>query len=140
VQIEERSVCVSGLLRLCVHPDGTVLYAATLRNDGVAQQPAGLFDKLPPAVTVVTATADHGTATVDFLNNSVAWNGAIPAGGEPVTVWIVGSLVPLPPEPLVRNQATITYDRDGSPPLETFGLGPAGFVAGSTPCDPQFPY
>jgi uncharacterized repeat protein (TIGR01451 family) len=148
VRIEERSVCVSGRLRLCVDPDDTVLYAVTLRNDGAVAQPdrpgsIELFDPLPPRVTVVTASADHGTATVDFVGNSVAWNGSIPAyreSGETVTVWIVGALAPLPPEPLVRNQATLTYDRDGAAPLETLVVGPADFFAGSTPCDPQFPY
>jgi len=136
--------CLSGAEFLCTYSDGTVLYAFTLENSGhaaVPDVPAAfeLFDPVPAAVSVVTASASDGVATVDSIANSVGWNGIVPGHGS-VTIWIVGALVPGPPV-VVANQAdTITFDRDGRPPLEQLTIPVRMFTSGEVVCDSAFPF
>jgi hypothetical protein len=146
VNLDDDLRCLSGVGHLCTYSDGTVLYAFTLSNGGSRTQPDlpasfELFDPLPPEVSVVAASADHGVATVDSVANTVAWNGSVPLGENVVTIWIVGALA-VPSGPVVNGPARITFDRDGRGPLETFDIPPVVFTAGSLPppCDVDFPY
>ncbi len=94
---------------------GTVVYTVTLTNTGTGSviDNAGneFTDTLPPSLTLVTATASSGTATM--AGNVVNWNGGIPPAGV-VTITITANInggAGLP----ISNQGTVSFDanRDG---------------------------
>jgi uncharacterized repeat protein (TIGR01451 family) len=96
---------------------GAVTYTVVLTNNGAAGQldnPGNEFtDVLPPALTLVSATATAGTAVATVGTNTVAWNGAIAAGAS-VTITIqasIGASAALGP---VSNQGTVNFDADGN--------------------------
>ncbi len=139
--------CVTGTMEVCTFADDTVIYEITLSNGGaVAQEDLvsfELLDVLPAAdLTVVTASATDGVATVDYAANAVAWNGRIPAdsdpGSDPVTITIVAALEPgVDPGKEVRNDAArLTFDRDGRLPVERLLISPSTFAAGVVSCPP----
>ncbi len=127
--------CLSASKSVCVEPDATVVYTVEVSNDGLAaledEDGHEMFDELPAAVAVASATADRGVATVDYVNNTVAWNGRVEQG-SPVSITIVGVLEPVPADQIVSNVAVLTFDRDGRPPLET-ARPSAEFTAGDPP-------
>jgi uncharacterized repeat protein (TIGR01451 family) len=90
-----------------------VTYSVVMTNSGVAAQTDNpgdeMTDVLPPTLTLVSATASSGTAVADIPNNTVHWNGSIPAGGS-VTVTIVATIK----TGTVSNTATIHFDADGN--------------------------
>jgi uncharacterized repeat protein (TIGR01451 family) len=97
---------------------GPIVYTIVLRNNGSAQQGDNpgheLVDVLPAQVTLVGATATSGTAVASIGSNSVAFNGAIPAGGT-VTITINATISPAAPAGVpIANQATASYDADGN--------------------------
>jgi len=82
------SVCTSG---------GTVLYTWEIANTGNLPLPGvsgpEISEQLPEEITVVAASADSGVATVDYVENEVAWNGSIP----PNTTATIETLAALEP-------------------------------------------
>ncbi|MCH9649725.1 MAG: DUF11 domain-containing protein [Deltaproteobacteria bacterium] len=72
-----------------------------------------LFDALPAELTVLTASASAGTATVDAGANAVSWNGSIPGDGS-VDLTIEAQINPGTGDSTVTNQATIFFDGDGN--------------------------
>jgi uncharacterized repeat protein (TIGR01451 family) len=143
--------CVSGTMDVCPAADGTVVYTVVLSNSGLAAQedlPSHeLLDALPPQLSVVSASATSGVATVDYAGDAVAWNGRIPGEGE-VMITIIAALHPVPTGTLVSNHARLTFDRDRDGILEVAQTdedsltgGPADptvFAAGDT-CTPPPP-
>jgi uncharacterized repeat protein (TIGR01451 family) len=109
------SKTVSGTLT----PGGSLSYSIVLSNSGVGAQPdvAGsdeLTDVLPSSLTLVSASANAGTATATPATGTVVWNGSIASGGS-VTVTIQATVKPTTvAETTVSNQATLRYDGDGN--------------------------
>jgi uncharacterized repeat protein (TIGR01451 family) len=104
----EAEVCADG---------GTVRYTVKIKNTGAVEladlSGVELSDELPEELSVVTATADLGVATVDYVGNAVTWSGSIPVGSE-ATVEILATLEPdVSPGTLVANQIEYRYDADG---------------------------
>jgi uncharacterized repeat protein (TIGR01451 family) len=107
-------------------PGDAITYTVVLSNTGgfaQADNPGDeLTDVLPSSLTLISATADGGTAAADIASNTVHWNGAIPKGGS-VTITInaqiknQGALVGT----TVINQATVNYDRNGDGTNESSG-------------------
>jgi uncharacterized repeat protein (TIGR01451 family) len=98
-------------------PGGTVTYTITLNNtSGTAQSdnPGNEFiDVLPPTLVLVSASATSGTPTATIATNTVAWNGAIPAGGS-VTVTITAQIADTAGGQTISNQGTVNFDGDGN--------------------------
>lgn len=111
---DDELACLSAEKTVCIDGGGTVVYTISLINSvsGVPDTPALFRDDLPAGVSVVTASADRGTATADPIANSVRWTVPVPAGGEAATITIVAALDD-PPGPALGNQADVSYDRDG---------------------------
>jgi large repetitive protein len=94
-----------------------VTYTIVLDNIGAGLQldnPGDeLVDVLPVGLDLVSATADRGTVTTSLLaDDTVTWNGAIPAGGS-ATITIV-ALIAAAPGTRISNQASFTYDSQGT--------------------------
>jgi uncharacterized repeat protein (TIGR01451 family) len=100
-------------------PGGSIAYSITLRNTGGGVQPdvAGsdeLTDVLPSSLTLVSATATAGTASVTPATNTVVWNGSIASGGS-VTVTLQAVVkAATAVGTVVSNQGTVRYDGDGN--------------------------
>jgi hypothetical protein len=153
INADDDHTCLAGVKRVCVDSDGTVVYTLRLSSRGTAGQANlpghELFDTLPPELAVVTASATSGVATVDYVANTVAWNGPVPPGPDVVTVTIVAALDAVPAGTEVRNSALLTFNRDDKGPLETSktDADPAGggpedqtvFRAGDVGCFPPTP-
>jgi len=120
---DDELACLSAEKMVCIDGGGTVIYTISLLNSvsGVPDAPAELLDILPGGVSVVTASADRGTATADPVANSVRWTVPVPAGGEAATITIVAALDD-PPGPALGNQAEATYDRDSRGHRETLQI------------------
>jgi uncharacterized repeat protein (TIGR01451 family)/fimbrial isopeptide formation D2 family protein len=96
------------------HSGGTVTYTIVISNSGGSSTADNtgheLTDTLPAALTLVSATATSGSATI--AGNTVSWDGGIPAGGS-VTITITATVnAGTAPGTTVSNQATISYDAD----------------------------
>jgi hypothetical protein len=115
---------------VCAYLDNTVVYTVDLHNDCPQPVTLSLEDQLPPEVAVVTAGADSGTATVDYLENSVVWNGSVPAGGTTVLT-IAGGLNPVAAGTEVANPAL-----DATQPVSFERIA---FRAGDIGCPPEPP-
>jgi len=116
---DDERACLSAGQSVCTDGGGTVVYTLSLANSvaGVPDTPAQLLDALPPEVSVVTASADRGTAIADPIANSVRWTGPVPAAGNTVTITIVAALDG-PPSPTVINHADLIYVRDSRGTLQ----------------------
>lgn len=105
-------------MSVCVEGDGTVVYTLVVENTGnvdLRRNGLEIFEKLPAEVTVVTASADKGVATLDYLDNEVAWNGFLPVRSK-VTIKILASLEPdVAPGTDVSFDATYEYEGDSEP-------------------------
>ncbi len=97
-------------------PGGAVTYTVSFTNTGAGAQtdnPGDEFtDVLPASLTLTSASATSGTATVDIPARTVHWNGGI-ASGASVTLTINASVVPAATG-TVSNQGTVFYDADGN--------------------------
>lgn len=104
-------------------PNGNVSYAVTLANGGGAQtdNPGDEFtDVLPASLTLVSATANSGTAIANLGTNTVSWNGAIAAGAS-VTITI-NATIAASASGTISNQGAFAYDADGNGTNESSGL------------------
>jgi uncharacterized repeat protein (TIGR01451 family) len=115
---------------------GTVTYTIVIVNVGAgpsADNPGDeMVDVLPAGLTLLDASADTGTATVDLPGNRVTWNGALPIGGT-ATVTIharVGSSI-FPG--VILNQATLAYDGDGNGTNESAAVSGGPGAGAPTP-------
>ena len=99
-----------------------ITYTITLTNTGGAQADNAsdeFFDLLPPALTLVSATASSGTAVATVATNTVIWNGAIAAGGS-VTLTINATInAGAASGTTISNQGVIHFDADGNGTNET---------------------
>lgn len=98
-------------------PGSLVTYTVVLANAGPANQadnPGDEFvDSLPAGLTLVGASATSGVAFADLPNDTVTWNGSIPAGGA-VTVTIEATIdYGVADGTVIANQGTAFYDADG---------------------------
>ena len=114
-------------------PGSTVTYTVVLSNGGSVTQldnPGPEFtDVLPSSLTLVSANATSGTATIG--TNTVSWNGSI-AGSSSVTITITATINNVPDGTTVSNQGTINYDADGNGTNEASGLTDDPSVAGAS--------
>lgn len=82
---------------VCSDSEDTVLFEVVVENKGgvrLENLPGPeLLATLPGELTVVTASANRGAATVDHVRNEVAWNGAIPVSSAAI-IRILASLEP----------------------------------------------
>lgn len=108
---DDELACLSVAKSVCTYPDNTVVYTIELSNVGPEVVTAHLEDPLPSELSVVTANADSGVATVDYLENSVVWNGLAPAPGDRVKITVVAALDPVAAGTEVANQATLTWHK-----------------------------
>lgn len=104
----------------------TFTYEIVITNTGAGPHPDNpgdeMGDTLPVDLTLIGASADAGTVTVDLPNNRVTWNGALGVG-ESATVTVQATVSPTIPEyAMIFNQATIRYDSDGNGTLEKTGV------------------
>jgi uncharacterized repeat protein (TIGR01451 family) len=106
--------CLDASQTVCTDAGGTVIYKISLANvlADVPDTLASLQDTLPLGVSVVTASADRGTATADPVARSVHWTGPLPAAGDKVIITIVGALDELP-STAAQNHPTVTFVHDG---------------------------
>lgn len=97
-----------------VIPGQAFSYTIVLNNTGNGAQGdnagAEFTDVLPAGVTGTSVTATSGIATL--VGNTVAWNGAIAAGGS-VTITINATLAAGTFGATINNQGTISYDSNG---------------------------
>jgi uncharacterized repeat protein (TIGR01451 family) len=98
-------------------PGAAITYTITITNTGDTDSPDNatdeLTDVLPAALTLVSANATSGTAVANVGTNTVTWNGIVPAGGS-VTITINSILEPGNEGDPVSNQATLSYDPNGT--------------------------
>jgi uncharacterized repeat protein (TIGR01451 family) len=98
-----------------INEGSNVTYTIVLHNGGASAQGDNpgdeLTDVLPTSLTLVSASATSGTASIDVPTNSVHWNGAISAGGD-VTITINAKVAAGTVNTAFSNQATIHYDGD----------------------------
>ena len=125
---------------------GNITYTVVLTNiGGAAQQdnPGNEFDDaLPAALTLISATANSGTAVATIATNAVSWNGSIAAGAS-VTITITASINNGTMGTMISNQGTISYDNDGDGTNESSAVtddpgtatvnDPTSFTVGTTP-------
>ena len=109
---DDERPCLAAAKSVCAYPDNTVVYTIELTNLDLGMVAAHLEDPLPSELSVVTASADSGVATVDYLENSVVWDGTAPAPGDRVTITVVAALDPVPAGTDVGNQGTLSWVRD----------------------------
>lgn len=139
VRINDDHRCISGTQNVCVLTDGTILYTIELSNAGDLTQEDLPSDEyvveMPDKVTVLWASADRGLATVDYVGNSIIWNGSIPPGSGTVRIEMIASAPLATP---VAVQGTLTFDREGDGTLDTAETNPAGLCTFSviTPRSP----
>ena len=95
----------------------TVTYAVTLSNSATTAQldnPGNEFtDVLPSGLTLVSATANSGTAVATVGTNTVTWNGSIAASGS-VTITITATVNAGTAGTTIANQGTAAFDADGN--------------------------
>lgn len=132
---DDELACLSARMDVCVEGDGTAIYTIFISKAGPESPiaPALLVDRLPDEVSVVTASANRGTATADPLAGSVQWHGPVPPGIDTVTVTIVGAFDVLPP-PDAKNRAHVTYARDSRGTLQSVATAEGVAVC---PPDPE---
>src|SRR6266446_10214499 len=121
-------------------PGSTVNYVIVLANSGSSDQqdnPGNEFtDVLSTDLTLVSASANGGTATANTGTNTVTWNGVIPAN-DSVTIVIDATIKTGTEDHTIANQGTISYDADGngtneasaSTNLDSFVVGAAALNA-----------
>ncbi|HJX28989.1 MAG TPA: ELWxxDGT repeat protein, partial [Thermoanaerobaculia bacterium] len=115
-------------------PGGTVSYTIVISNVGAGPHPDNpgdeLVDVLPAGLTLVGATADTGSVSLDLPTRRVAWNGALPIGGS-ATLTIEATVDALPGA-VLRNQADLSFDADGDGTNESSAVSDAPGSAGTS--------
>jgi uncharacterized repeat protein (TIGR01451 family) len=119
-------------------PGGTVFYTIVISNVGAGPHPDNpgdeLVDVLPAGLTLVGATADIGSVSLDLPTRRVAWNGALATGGS-ATLTIEATVDALPGA-VLRNQADLSFDADGDGTNESSSVSDApGSAGASDPTD-----
>ncbi|MEA2560713.1 MAG: hypothetical protein QOH06_2217 [Acidobacteriota bacterium] len=114
----EATVCSAG---------GTIVYTVRIENTSGADQGTlpgpEILEQLPTDLTVVTASADLGVVTTDYIRNEVAWNGSI-AKDAIVTIQIIATLEPnVDPEIPVTFRGTYHYGSREASFEVTFHVG-----------------
>lgn len=132
-------ICLTATQSVCVD-GGTILYTVTVENTGNVPYSAGdrTIVELPEEEVVgVAASADHGTATMDYVENEVVWGGFLPVGTK-ARIDILAQLEAVPPGTEISNSATLPYDVDGDGIIDsTVETNEAVFQAGDViPCPP----
>jgi uncharacterized repeat protein (TIGR01451 family) len=96
---------------------GAVTYTVTISNPSATAQldnPGDEFtDVLPATLTLASASATTGAATIDVPTRTVHWNGAIAAGGS-VTITIHALINNGAGGQTISNQGTVFFDADGN--------------------------
>ncbi len=88
-----------------------------------------LTDVLPASLTLVSATADTGTAVATVGTNTVTWNGALdPTQTATITV---NATVSATATGTISNQATLNYDANRDGTNDTVALSDDPTVAGT---------
>ncbi len=99
-------------------PGGTVTYTVEITNEGATPQPnnpgAEFTDVLPPELTLVSATADSGTALATVATNTVTWNGTLGSATKKVIITITATVKPASVVgTVVSNQGNVACDSGG---------------------------
>ena len=93
----------------------TVTYTVELTNSGTGIQPDNAGDEftdiLPAELTLVSASADSGTAVAMLATNQVTWNGAIAVNGT-VTITVDATINIGTDGVTVSNQGSASFDSD----------------------------
>ncbi|HUP59595.1 MAG TPA: IPTL-CTERM sorting domain-containing protein [Thermoanaerobaculia bacterium] len=85
-----------------------------------ADNPGDEFtDVLPAGLTLVSATANSGTAVANTGTNTVTWNGSL-ASSATVTITIVATITAS--SGTISNQGTVNFDADGNGGNESSGV------------------
>ncbi|MEZ5543856.1 MAG: M36 family metallopeptidase [Lysobacteraceae bacterium] len=109
----------------------TVVYTIVLANAGntaTADNPGDeLVDVLPTPLALLTATATAGQVLANVGNNTVTWNGSIPAGGS-ATITIHATILT---SGTITNQATFAYDGNLDGTNESTGVSDDPTLPGS---------
>jgi hypothetical protein len=101
--------------------DGTVLYTLALTNLGKCA-----LDEVPSTqlvdalswddLSLVSATADRGTVSVDYVANRVAWSGAIPPGARATILFNAAIQAGVVAGQAIGDEAALAYaSRPGGP-------------------------
>lgn len=110
----------------------TVAYSVLLSNTGPGVQADNSGDEyvdvLPAQLTLISATATRGTASMS--GNTVRWNGALEAGAS-VTLTITASINPGTAGQTVSSQGSMNYDADHNGSNEATRLTDDPAVAGA---------
>ncbi|HWT01240.1 MAG TPA: tandem-95 repeat protein, partial [Pyrinomonadaceae bacterium] len=97
------------------NPGNTITYTVVLTNNGsVAQDDNNgdeFTDVLPAGLTLVSATANTGTASANTGTNTVTWNGSL-AGFASVTITIQATINSGTEGTTITNQGSINFDAD----------------------------
>jgi uncharacterized repeat protein (TIGR01451 family) len=103
----------------------TVSYQVNITNNGTTAQAdnAGneFTDVLPAQLTLLSASADSGTATATLGTNTVTWNGAIAVGGV-VQITITAQINAGAEGATVSNQGTLSFDSDNNGSNDASGV------------------
>ena len=114
------------------NPGGTVTYSVVLTNTGPGVQADNSGDEyvdvLPSQLTLVSATATRGTASMS--GNTARWNGALEAGAA-VTLTITATINAGTVGQTVSSQGTMNYDADHNGSNEATRLTDDTAVAGA---------
>src|SRR5438552_2211587 len=120
-------------------PGSTVNYVIVLSNSSGSDQqdnPGNEFtDVLSTDLTLVSASANGGTATANTGTNTVTWNGVVPAN-DSVTITIHATIKTGTEGHTIANQGAISYDADGNGTNEaSASTNSASFVVAAAPTD-----
>ena len=93
-------------------PGDILEYSIWLNNTGSIDTIAKFVDPIPEHTTYVedSAWASIGTAYYNSTNNSIEWNGTIPAGNKVNIKFRVKIDTPLPNGTIISNQGIVYYD------------------------------
>lgn len=96
---------------------GSVTYTVVISNSGSATQADNAGDEftdvLPTQLSLVSASANSGTAVANTGTRTVTWNGSLAVGAS-VTLTITATINPGTVEQSASNQGTVSYDSDGN--------------------------
>jgi uncharacterized repeat protein (TIGR01451 family) len=116
-------------------PGSIMSYNIVLSNSGTNQQrnnPGSEFiDMLPAELTLISAHATDGNATINPGTNTVAWNGAIP-GLSSVTINIMARIKTGTAGQTITNQGMMSFDADDNGTNESSVLTDNPSVSGAT--------
>jgi len=100
-------------------PGNVICYTVWINNTGngsSADNPGNEFeDPIPDYTSYIdgSATASSGTIEYNASNNTITWNGAIPANVSIEITFCVIVDLDVPPGTIISNQGTVNYDSTG---------------------------